>query len=145
MLLVRRIFLIASLLLVHSGVFAETLASPAEAKQLADQVMAKVAAGEMEAGVRLTKSFTIIPAAEFDAVLERLKLQLPVISQRFGKSIGTEFVREEKVGENLFRLTYMHRFENHPMRWVFYFYRGKSGWVMNTFWTDDNIRQLFLE
>lgn len=141
--LVRRFGFLALLLGVHSLALADTLGSSTEARQLADHVMAKVAAGEIEAGIRLTKPFTIIPAAEFDAMLEQLKLQLPVMSQRFGKTIGTEFVREEKVGENLFRLTYMQRFERHPMRWVFYFYRGMSGWVVNTFRTDDDIRQLF--
>jgi hypothetical protein len=29
------------------------------------------------------------------------------------------------------------------MRWSFYFYRGQNGWVLDTFKTDDDIRQLF--
>lgn len=72
-------------------------------------------------------------------------MQLPVMSQRFGKSNGYEFIREEKTGESLLRIIYIHRFEKHPMRWSFYFYRGKSGWVLDTFKTDDDIRQLFTQ
>ena len=29
------------------------------------------------------------------------------------------------------------------MRWLFYFYRGENGWVLNTFKTDDDLRLLF--
>ena len=45
----------ASLLATHSIAFADTLGDRAEAKQLADRVMAKVASDEMEEAVRLTK------------------------------------------------------------------------------------------
>ena len=140
-----RLNVIALLLFTHTLTFADTLANPTEARQLADRVMAKVGAGEIEAGLLLAKPFLIIPTSEFDVMREQLKMQLPLMSQRFGKSVGTEFIREEKAGENLFRLTYAHRFEKHPMRWVFYFYRGKGGWVLNTFKTDDDIRQLFAQ
>jgi hypothetical protein len=60
-----------------------------------------------------------------------------------GKTIGTEFVREDKVGENLFRLTYLQRCEKRPMRWVFYFYRGKNGWGLYGFFWDEDIAQMF--
>lgn len=139
----QKLYVFALLLLFHSFVHADSLNSPAEAKNMADRVMAKVGSGEIEAGLRLVKPFLIIPSAEFEAIIEKLKLQLPVMSQRFGKSIGAEFIKEEKVGENLFRLTYIHRFERHPMRWVFYFYRGKSGWMLDTFKTDDDLYLLF--
>lgn len=76
-------------------------------------------------------------------MLEQLKLQQPVMAQRFGKSIGHEFIREERVGENLLRIVQIHRFERHVMRWTFYFYRGSNGWILNTFRTDDDITQLF--
>jgi hypothetical protein len=139
----HQVQVLAVFLGVCCGAWADTLKSPVEARQLTDRVMAKVGEGDIENGIRLTKPFLIIPPAEFDAMLEQLKLQLPVMSQRFGKSIGAEFIREDKVGENLLRIIQVHRFEKHPMRWSFYFYRGKSGWVLNTFKTDDDIRQLF--
>ena len=138
-----RFQIVALLLLTCSCAFADTLGSPTEARQLTDRVMAKVGAGDIENGMRLTKPFLIIPASEFEAMIEQLKLQIPAMSQRFGKSIGSEFIREDKVGENLLRIIQIHRFEKHAMRWSFYFYRGKAGWVLDTFKTDDDIRQLF--
>lgn len=139
----RQICTVALLFCSCSFAFADTFDTPAEIRQFADKVMGKVGSGEVEAGLGLMKPYIIIPAAEFDVMLEQVKLQKPVLSQRFGKSIGSEFIREDKVGENLIRLTYALRFEKHPMRWVFYFYRGKTGWLLNTFRFDDDIRQLF--
>lgn len=144
MLLACRICLFASLLATHSIVFADALGDRAEAKQLADRVMAKVATDEMEEGVRLTKPFyTSATEAEFNVILESIKEKHPNMLVDCGKTIGTEFVREDKVGENLFRLTYLQRCEKRPMRWVFYFYRGKNGWGLYWFFWDEDIAQMF--
>ena len=140
---IRHIQIFALLLSPCTCAFADMLKEPTEARQLTDRVMAKVGGGDIENGIRLTKPFLIISTSEFEAMLEQLKLQMPAMSQRFGKSIGYEFIREDKVGENLLRIIHVHRFEKHVMRWSFYFYRGKDGWTLNTFKTDDDIRQLF--
>lgn len=130
---------------LFSCAFADTLKNTIEARQLTDRVMEKVGGGHVEAGLQLMKPFLIIPVAEFDVMVDRLKMQLPAMSQRFGQSIGHEFVREDKIGNNLLRIVQIHRFERHPMRWVFYFYQGGGGWVLNSFKTDDEISKLFPE
>lgn len=139
----RPIQILALLLGLCSSSLADTLKGPAEARQLTDRIMVKVGEGDIESGIRLAKPFLIIPVAEFDVMLDQVKMQQPAMTQRFGKSIGHEFIREERTGENLLRIIQIHRFEKHAMRWSFYFYRGKNGWVLNTFKTDDDIRQLF--
>jgi len=105
--------------------------------------MSKVAAGNLDSAIAEVKKYTIVPEVEIDSSLGQFKLQLPVIAQRFGASVGAEFVREEKMGESLLRITYLHRFDKHAMRWMFYYYRGSQGWVLNTFRFDDNILALF--
>lgn len=139
----NQIRILVVLLVLCSSAMADTLKNPAEARQLTDRIMIKVGKGDIESGIRLSKPFLAIPAAEFDALLDQLKTQQPAMTQRFGKSIGHEFIRQDKTGDNLLRIIQIHRFENHVMRWSFYFYRGKAGWVLNTFKTDDDIRQLF--
>jgi hypothetical protein len=123
--------------------FADVLKTPADARSLADKVMAKVGAGDATGGLQLAKPYLIIPESEFGVVLEQVKLQEPVLARRFGSTIGTEYLRTDAAGENLLRIVYVHRFEKHPMRWSFYFYRGKQGWVLNSFKSDDDIRQFF--
>lgn len=141
--LVRQLQILVLLSGFCSGAFADTLKDPLAARQLTDQAMAKVGEGNVENGLQILKPYLIIPPAEFDVMLDKLRMQQPAISQRFGKSIGSEFIREDKTGENLLRIVQIQRFEKHVMRWSFYFYRGKNGWVLNTFKTDDDIRQLF--
>jgi hypothetical protein len=139
----RQIKFLVLMWFLCSSAVAETLKDSVAARMLTDQVMAKVGEGDIVGGIQLTRPFLIVPSPEFDVMLEQLKMQEPVIARRFGKSIGHEFIREEKTGENLLQIVQIHRFEKHAMRWSFYFYRGRSGWVLNTFKTDDDIRQLF--
>ena len=138
-----QVFLIALAVGLCSGAQGDTLKDVGEARRLTDQVMAKVGHGDIEGGLQMLKPYLIVPAAEFDVMLGQMKMQLPAMLQRFGKSIGAEFIREDQAGSNLLRLVHIHRFERHAMRWSFYFYRGDSGWVLNTFKTDDDIRQFF--
>lgn len=138
-----RTSLLSTAALVPTLVFAQPVATPSELRKVADQIMEQVGKGNVAEGFKLMKLRTIIPAAEFDAMVGQATLQLPVITQRFGGSLGYEFLREDKLGENLSRYTYIHRFDRHAMRWIFYNYRGKDGWVINSFRFDDQLPSLF--
>ena len=50
--------------------------------------MSKVGEGDMENAIRLTKPYTIISSSEFESMLEQLKMQSPLMSQRFGKTLA---------------------------------------------------------
>ena len=144
--LVYRLCFFASLLTTHSIAFADTLGDRAEARQLADRVMEKVAAGKIDEGVRLTRPYYAnVTDTQFQLILEGFeeKRKGLSMSETFGKTLGTEFIREEKVGEHLFRLTYMQRCDKFPMRWEFYFYHGKDGWTMYWMSWDDDIVGMF--
>lgn len=113
------------------------------AKSLAKNVMTLVSEGKSPKGLELFKPYLIIPEAEFDVMLNSLRMQQPMIDQRFGNTIGIELVGEEVVGKSFLKITYAQKFERHVMRWVFFFYKPKTGWVLNTFKTDDKIQLLF--
>ncbi len=121
----------------------QTLADVAAARSLTTAVMAKVAAGEMEAGLRLMQPYIVISDAEFETALGQAQKQVPVMTQRFGRAVGAEFLREEQVGQRLLRITQAQLFEQHATRWTFYFYRTPKGWILNTFQYDDNIKSFF--
>lgn len=128
---------------LSSLIYGSTLNNPSEAKEISNKVMIKVGEGDPESGLRILQPYLTAPVAEFEVMINNLRMQLPGVLQRYGKSIGYEFISQDAVGNNLLRIVYLHRFESHAMRWVFYFYRGKSGWILDTFKTDDDIRQLF--
>jgi hypothetical protein len=120
-----------------------TLPDAKAVRALTDTVMAKVGSGDMEAGLRLLQPYIVIPAAEFESVVGQAKLQVPAMSQRFGKSVGSEFLREDRAGERLLRITQLNLFEQHATRWMFFFYRTPKGWVLNTFQFSDDIKAFF--
>jgi hypothetical protein len=119
------------------------LKDEAAVRKLSDDVMKKLSSGDLEAGLRLAKPYLVIPDAEFEAMLGQAKLQSPAMSQRFGRNVGYEFVREEKAGTVWIRIVQLNLYEKHSTRWNFYFYRTSTGWVLNSFNFDDNIRALF--
>jgi hypothetical protein len=141
--LTRQLPLLSLIWILSSNAGADALKDKTEARKLTDRIMAKVGQGDVIGGIGLAQPFLIVPPAEFDVMVDQLKMQQPVMAQRFGKTIGHEFLQEERVGENLLRIIHLHRFEKHAMRWSFYFYRGSEGWTLNTFRTDDQIPQLF--
>ena len=127
----------------NSQVWAATLPDKDAAKELAARVMDMVGKGKTAEALLKMKPYMIIPDAEFEVMRDQLASQAPMIDKRFGRSIGSEFIKIHEVGKSLMSVLYIQKFEKHIMRWVFYFYRPKNGWILNTFSTDDNIKQLF--
>lgn len=117
---------------------AAELRDPDAAVALSEQIVSKASSGDLRAGFELARPYVVIPQSEFDAMLGQLELQLPVISARFGKSIGHELLRNDTVGGSLIQTIYIHKFEKHAMVWRFVFYKNDKGWVLNSFkYADD--------
>ena len=122
---------------------AETLPTFTAAKEITDKAMTMIAGNDLEGGLKLLKPYLVIPAAEFDVMLGQATMQQPVISQRFGNSVGKEFIREDMVGDSLVRFIFTQKFEKTAIRWLFFYYKSPSGWVLNTFAYDDSFQLLF--
>ena len=125
--------------LLAGGVHATEFKSPDDAVALSDKVMAQVSSGDLRGGLEALKPYTVVPAAEFDAMIGQAELQQPMLAARFGKSIGYELLRNDTVGQSLVQLIYLHKYERHATVWRFIFYRTGSGWTLNTFKYVDDI------
>jgi hypothetical protein len=126
-----------------SAACAQGLETLKKLRETTDAIMVKVGSGDIEGGLKAVKPLSIVPEAEIEAAIGQAKLQLPVMTTRFGQVIGHEFIREDRVGESLARIVYIQRFEKHAMRWMFYCYKSSNGWVINTFRFDDRWPDLF--
>jgi len=140
---IRAVLTSTSLTIALAQAAAQGLPDLAELRKVTDAAMVKVGGGDIEGGIKEIRPLTVIPTAEFDTLLGQLPLQLPGISARFGSSIGFEFVREDRIGDSMARIVYVNKLEKHAMRWMFYCYKGKGGWVINTFRFDDKWHELF--
>lgn len=133
------VFVLLSLLAVPAA-FADTFESKDAAVSMTGRVMEKVAAGDLRGGFGIVAPYAIVPPAEFEAMIGQAELQMPIMTARFGNSIGYELIKNESVGDSLAQVVYLHRFDKHATVWRFILYRGHDGWVLNTFYFVDDIR-----
>ena len=138
-----KIIALVFLVFVSLSSNAATLADKEAAKELAKKVMSQIAKGNMEAGIKLTQPYLIVPEHEFHAMLDQMKMQGPAITQRFGRTLDVEVAAVEEVGKSLMLVMYIQKFERHLLRWKFYFYKPQEEWVLNTFLFDDQIYSMF--
>ena len=130
--------------LLHGTVLAvEALATLEETRALTERAMARVAANDLIGGVRMLQPHMIAPPEHMERALGEYRFRMREALQRAGETIGYEFLGSERVGQNLIKYAYLERRENFANRWLFYFYRGKTGWTLATMRFDDNIHLLF--
>jgi hypothetical protein len=117
---------------------AAELKDPDAALKLADTAMRTASEGKIREALELLRPYTVIPQSEMDVLISQVEMQIPIMSTRFGKSIGYELIRNDTVGESLIQPIYLLKHEKHPMVWRFIFYRNDKGWVLNSFkYVDD--------
>jgi hypothetical protein len=114
-----------------------------KSRELTVAVMNLVAAGDDRGALELLRPNLPIPKGEFNAVRDKTIEQRRAVAERFGKTLGYKFVREERVSDFLIRLTYVEKRANHFLRWQFTFYRPQSEWRLNSFVWEDNAEGLF--
>jgi hypothetical protein len=119
------------------------LQTPAEVRQAAEGVVASVAANNYVGAWKDLKPLSVVPASNFELFEAQFNSQLGTSLQRYGSAIGYELVREDKLGDNLLRYTFLVRHEKAPMRWMLVFYRAEKGWVVTDFKFDGNTTAFF--
>ncbi|KXF81948.1 hypothetical protein [Enterovibrio coralii] len=121
----------------------KTLPSYKAAKELSERIMQEVSKDNLEKGIRVMKPYMPISEAEFNAEIAQVAVQQPAINERFGKSIGYDFVSQQVLGDSLVQYAYLQKFERHVMVWRFIFYKPRDVWMLNTFDFNDQVKPLF--
>jgi hypothetical protein len=122
---------------------AESVGTLEDARALCDSVMKEVGSGNMKDGLVKLKPYTLVPQAEFEVQLNNLSMQMPIMNQRFGEATGYEFISQDTFGESIVKFTYIQKLEQHITVWRFLFYKPKEVWLLNTWWFDDKVQQVF--
>lgn len=119
------------------------LTTAADARKLAEQAMSFVRQEKFAEAYAAVKPFWPLPAIEIDGLANQMNTQWPVVQQRYGKTVATEFIREGRIGESFVQYTYLQKFERHAIRWTFVFYKPSDHWLVNAVSWDDGVHQLF--
>ncbi|KAF1044648.1 MAG: hypothetical protein GAK35_01642 [Herbaspirillum frisingense] len=122
---------------------ADTLKSESEVRALADKVMAQAGAGRTDDAYGLLSPYSLIDIRTLEIARGNARNSRMAIEAQVGGSVGYEFIRSEKVGESLIKLTYIEKTEKQAIPWMFIFYKAPGGWGVSAFSNGDNVDALF--
>jgi hypothetical protein len=137
------LFLIGSMFSVSFADEQPTLETLKQTKSMADHAMADFALGKIKSGYHRLRPYWHIPDSEIDTAAERTEATIDLAISRYGKVIGHEFIKEDKVKDFLVQYTYVLKFERHVLRWMFIFYMPKQTWMFSSVVSDDRANLLF--
>jgi hypothetical protein len=123
--------------------YGATLRNPEEAKELAEKVLSRAMAGDIDGIATIVKPYWPFPEDELETLVAQTAQQRRLLANRLGKSVGFTLVRREVAADTFLRLVYVERFENTGLRWLFTFYKVKDAWKFNGFTWDEEIAKLF--
>ncbi len=123
--------------------FAAAVPDQNAAKDLGNTIMAKVAAGDIDAAFKIMKPYVPISGTEVEAAAMQTKTAMEQFGARYGTPISYEFIDSKQIGDSLLRLRYIEKTDKHAIPWIFYFYKTKEGWTLNSFDWKDTFKELF--
>ncbi len=116
--------------------------SEQETKSLTDQAMWMFHSEKIPKAYNILLPYWPVPESEVQSVISQTQDQWPTITDRFGKSIGFEYIKTQRVGKSLMKHLYIQKFTYHAIRWQFVFYKPKDKWLVNLVRFDDKVEEL---
>jgi len=98
-----------------SVVLADGFKSKDETREFSDELIGYFIKKEFKEGLDSAKPYWPHPDVEIDGLTNTILQQWPIVDQRFGESVGKEFIKEERIGKSFHRYYYLHKFENHSI------------------------------
>ena len=125
--------LVVAIVLIYSGSsLAEGFKSEKDIREFTDNLMTQIVNEEFQKAFDSAKPYWPLPVVEIDGIVNKINQQWPLVSQRFGKAIGKEFIRKEDIGKSFLRYYYLHKFEKHAIYSRVDFYRPQDEWKINS-------------
>ncbi|BDX08329.1 hypothetical protein [Planctobacterium marinum] len=132
-----------TLLFLSFSTLADGFKSEQEAKEFTDKMMEQFVNKKFQQGLNEAKKYWPLPDVEIDGLANQIAQQWPIVDQRFGQAIDSEFVSEKRIGESFLRYYYLHKFENHAIYWQIDFYKPRDEWKINSILFLDTLETLY--
>lgn len=131
--------------LSSSALFAQekTLKDIPATQNLSTEVVALFAENKITKAVNLLVPYWPISDGEVEDFTTKTIKYFNIFDQNYGKPFGTVKVKNETIGEIALRETYFIQFEYTAVRLIFTYYKGKEGWILNSFKWDDSFTEEF--
>ncbi len=131
------------LLLVQVALYADTLKDISEVEKLTKISMQYIGNDNIARGLDVLAPYSIVSPVQFKTLKKQLIAEFPKFRSHFGSVLGSELVGKTYVGDSMFQITYIQKFEKHILSWSFDYYKPKDTWVLNSFETADGMGVLF--
>lgn len=122
---------------------ADTLKTEAEIRPLADKIMAFAGAGRTDDAYGAMSPYALVDIRTLETARLQARGSRMAIEAQLGASTGYEFIRAEKLGDSLVKLSYIEKTERQAVPWQFIFYRTPAGWGISAFSNGDDVNVLF--
>ncbi|MCG8565684.1 MAG: hypothetical protein MI747_11455 [Desulfobacterales bacterium] len=136
----KKIVLIICLCLIPVSGWGQGFERVSDIRAFCDEFMDQIVRADFQAAFDSTKSFWPVPEVEVDGIVNQVKQQWPLMENRFGSSLGAEWIRGKRIGASFLRYYFLHKFEKHAIQWQMDFYKPQDYWIINgiTFEVDLN-------
>jgi len=115
------------------------------AKALVETCLKQFVAEDYKAGFDLLKPYWVAPTNEIDTLVMQTISTRNSVRERFGKSIGYEFISQQHAGKSFLRFLAIEKLQYTAIRYSVVFYKADDCWSLQTFFWDDKVQQLFSE
>jgi len=124
---------------------APKLKTEESVKILVENCLKHFVAGEYKAGLDLFKPYWVAPTNEIDTLIMQTVSTRNTVRERFGNSIGYEFISQQRAGKSFLRIVAVEKLQNTAIRYSIVFYKADDNWIVQNFNWDDKIQLLFGE
>jgi hypothetical protein len=121
------------------------LKTEADARALVESCFKLFVAEDYKAGLDLFKPYWKVSMNELNTLTMQTITSRATVKDRFGASLGYEFISQQKAGASLLRFVVIEKLENTAIRYSVVFYKATDRWELQTFIWDDKVQNLFGE
>ncbi|WP_206483505.1 hypothetical protein [Thalassotalea sp. G2M2-11] len=122
---------------------AASINSQEQTKEICGNAVEKFSKNKVSESFDSLRPFWPLPKAELDNLSYQTKSQLDMVSGRFGRILGSDFIKSQIAGTSFVQHTYAIKFEKHALRFVCLFYKPENKWVVNSVYWDDKTTLFF--
>ena len=107
------------------------------------KIMNVIRNGDVSKAFDSLREFWPISDNEFEIGKRQTLQAIKTFQKRFGPPVSIVHISSSNVANTFIKINYFIKYTEHAIQWEFYFYRGPSGWLLNTVDTNDNVKKLF--
>lgn len=99
--------------------------------------------GKIEKAVKKLRPYWPLPEEEITNFEKLTTEKIALIDQNYGEPFAVTKINEKSIQNIAFQEIYFVQYDLLPIRVIFTYYRGKDGWMVNSFKWDDDFRAEF--